>query len=642
MAKAAARSLLARCFRTATIRLTLTIAEGRRSLMGLLIILLIAMAGVKILELNGFLILRNRDLPCLLNVAPGMADTPSKSRPRANTASFTNFGAWRRPKDPLAPPSVSPHSLSLDELIHALSPPAVPSLAHARVLAGILSTHSPLPRRSILNPILASLCSVDAPPAVQAAGYDIVSAYSENNEAAPLTTADRLSYFALFRGSTNAWAVELWEPRLKALRALTRYGTDIIGIELEFLEVLKSWIEGGFEGLLKDGGVVERTERSEREHSIDILVKFLADVLANVETLARISEEDLAAVLDFYAGLVDRSILLPNRARHQGRHFLLSSDPPSNINLPSKPPTLPHRRNNSSVSAASFSSSHPLPPPGPSQLKHPADLTISIYLDHLSSRLKTLSPTYLDSILPLLFRALAFCSSPLPRLSVLPHPARKATSEDKVTEMLNALFCGPYSTTCMRILKDKLFPPANPTDPSLKPRKALFGVNTSNALSAIIHTSLGAHRTFRNYVRRALGTRLARSYILRESPVGFSSGNLSLERELMERARPKEDYTSPALGLGRNGWDAARFGKLLTKSVEAWVWWQSYEGDQEELKRFREGKEDLLEEAAGILKDIWQEFDSRAEEDKGQLDEEEACVIGETLQKLVEYVLPLR
>jgi len=573
------------------------------------------------------------------------ADTPSKSRPRANTASFTNFGAWRRPRDTPAPPSVSsvsPHSLSLEELIPALTPPAVPSLSHARVLAAILSTHSPLPRRSVLNPILASLCSVDAPPAVQAAGYDIVSAYSENNEAAPLTTADRLSYFALFRGSTKPWAVELWEPRFKALRALTKYGTDIIGIELEFLEVLKSWIEGGFEGLLKDDGVVERIERSEREHSIDILVKFLADVLANVETIARISEEELATVLDFYAGLVDRSILLPNRARHQDRHSLPPSDLPSNINSPSKPHTLSHRRNHSATSATSFSSSHPLPPPSPSQLKHPADLAISIYLDHLSSCLKTLSPTYLDSILPSLFRALAFCSSPLPRLSVLPHPARKATSEDKVTEMLNALFCGPYSTACMRILKDKLFPPANPTDPSRKPREALFGMNTSNVLSAIIHTSLGAHRTFRNYVRRALGTRLARAYILRESSVGFSLGaigNSSLERDLMERARPKEDYTSSALGLGRNGWDAARFGKLLTKSVEAWI---SYEGDQNDLKRLREGKEDILEEAAGILKDIWQEFDSRAEEDKGQLDEEEACVIGETLQKLVEYVVLLR
>ena len=37
-------------------------------------------------------------------------------------------------------------------------------------------------------------------------------------------------------------------------------------------------------------------ERSEREHSIDILVKILADVLANVETIARISEQDLSSI----------------------------------------------------------------------------------------------------------------------------------------------------------------------------------------------------------------------------------------------------------------------------------------------------------------------------------------------------------
>ena len=59
-------------------------------------------------------------------------------------------------------------------------------------------------------------------------------------------------------------------------------------------------------------------ERSEREHSIDNLVKYLADALSNVESIARISEQDLATMLDFYASLVDWSILLSNRTHHQG------------------------------------------------------------------------------------------------------------------------------------------------------------------------------------------------------------------------------------------------------------------------------------------------------------------------------------
>ncbi|KAG6912102.1 hypothetical protein DXG01_000620, partial [Tephrocybe rancida] len=137
----------------------------------------------------------------------------------------------------------------------------------------------------------------------------------------------------------------------------------------------------------------------------------MAEVLSNGETIARIDESSLAAVLDFYAGLVDRAILKP---------------------LP-PPPT--HRRNPSSMSTKSTPSSLSSP-----ATKHPADIAITLYLDHLSSQLKVLSPDYLPVILPLLFRALAFASTPLPRLSVHPHPSHKQSSEDKITDTINALF----------------------------------------------------------------------------------------------------------------------------------------------------------------------------------------------------------
>ncbi|GLB44659.1 putative rap/ran-GAP [Lyophyllum shimeji] len=539
---------------------------------------------------------------------------------------------------------VAQQSLSLEDLIDALTPPAVPSLAHARALASTLSSQSPLPRRAVLNPVLASLCDADSPVAVQAAGYDVLSAYCENNEASALATADRLSYFSLFLGSSNSWGPELWEPRFKALRALTRYGVDVVGIELDFLKVLKSWIEGAFEGLLRADGALERGERAERERSIDVLAKFLASVLHQPETIARIAEEGLAGILDFYAGLVDRSVLLLNKPSPQDR----PSPSPLGEGQSSTPPkssAQSHRRNHSSVSATSISStSASMMPP---HAKHPADIAISLYLDYLSSQLKTLPPRYLGNILPLLFRALAFCSSPLPRLSVLPHPAKKPTSEDKITETLNALFSGPYSTTCMLILKQHLFPP--PTSLANGSAKAKHPVDNARRFRAIhtaMYTSLGAHRTFRNYVRRALATRLARAYISRESSLGYSpSGapvHLNLERDLMERAWPKEDYTTSALGLGRNGWDAGRLGKVLTKSVEAWVGWKVDGVEEMDAEKIRIGKEDLLEEAAGVLKDIWQELDARGEDEKGGLDEEEACVVGETLEKLVEYVIPLR
>ncbi|KAF5375351.1 hypothetical protein D9615_008025 [Tricholomella constricta] len=585
-------------------------------------------------------------------LTPSVADPPTNTALReiSNTTSFPPFG-WRRARTettsaPQVPPvAAAARPLSLDALIDALTPPAVPSLAHARALASALSSHSPLPRRAALNPVLASLCHADSPVAVQAAGYDVLSAYCENHEAAVLATADRLSYFSLFLGSFNSWGPDLWEPRFKALRSLTKYGVDVVGIELDFLNVLKSWIACAFEGFLRADMVPERGERAERERSIDVLAKFMSGVLSNVDTTARISEENLAGILDFYADLVDRSVLLLNKPTAQDR---LASSPlaegQSNASTPSKPSSQSHRRNQSSVSASSLpsptSSSSTIPP----YAKHPADIAISLYLDHLSSQLKTLSPSYLETILPLLLRALAFCSSPLPRLSVLPHPARKPTSEDKITDTLNALFSGPYSTTCMLILKQHLFPPSSAK--GTRPPPAFDLTKRLKAVHAAVHTSLGAHRTFRNYVRRALATRLARAYISRESSVGYSPsgapGQLNLERDLMERAWPKEDYTTSALGLGRNGWDAGRLGKVLTRSVEVWVGWQLEGCEEGDVEKVREGKEEILEEAAGVLKDIWQELDARGEDEKGGLDEEEAYVVGETLEKLVEYVIPLK
>ncbi|KAG6841518.1 hypothetical protein C0991_010132 [Blastosporella zonata] len=521
-----------------------------------------------------------------------------EGRPRANTS----FLAWRRPRTETtttistttttSTPSTPP--LSIEALIEALTPPAVPSLTHARALTTALTQASPLPRRSALIPVLASLCHADAPVALQAAGYDILFAYCEHNEAPPLPTDDRLAYFSLFLGS-SAWVSDLWEPRFKAFRALTKFGRDVVGIEQDFLALLQSWIAAVFDGLLQG----DSSERLERERSIDVLSKFLADALANVETIARIPEARLAAVLDFYAGLVDRSVLLLAKS-----HKTSSSSS--------------HRRNPSSLSSTSTQSS---------STKHPADIAISLYLDHLASQLKVLSPDYLPVILPLLFRALAFCSTPLPRLSVSPHPVRKQFSEDKITDTLNALFSGTYATRCMLILKKHLFPPSD-----------------SKFTPSALHTSLGAHRTFRIYVRRALRSRLARAYISRESSLAYSSsgapGYINIEQDLMERAWPSEDYTTSALGVGQNGWDAGRLGRVLTRSVQAWIAWPL--DSAEDMEKAREGKEDILEQAAGVPYDLWQEMEVRGDDENTGLDEEEACVIGEMLEQLVEYIVPLK
>jgi hypothetical protein len=167
----------------------------------------------------------------------------------------------------------------------------------------------------------------------------------------------------------------------------------------------------------------------------------------------------------------------------------------------------------------------------------------------------------------------------------------------------------------MNILKRFLFPPP---------------ASSSNTLQTSTQTSLGAHRTLRNYIRKGLCTRLARAYISRESSLGYShSGapvHLDVERELMERAWPKDDVS---------GWDAGRLGPPLHKSVKAWV---SYEFAWDGSIGF--ARERILDEAAGTLKDVLHELNSR--ETNVVLEDDEAFAVGETLRELAMYIHSLR
>ncbi|TFK69798.1 hypothetical protein BDN72DRAFT_796169 [Pluteus cervinus] len=616
--------------------------------------------------------------------------TSSRSRQRANTASFPSFG-WMKPRQEPQDVPQPPPPPNLEALIQSLSPPAVPSIKNARALASAIGTQSPLPRRASLNPVLASLCDVKQPSSLQAVGFEILSAYFEHHEATALTTSERLSYFSLFLGPAIPWAPELWETRFKALRAMTRWGADIIGIETPFLGVLKSWIDGGFEGLLRMDISMDRTERSERERSIDLMATFLTSVVEIPETIARISEEELAGVLQFFAQLVDRSVVLPIdlhcqerlvsnfldlKTQQQQRNWYLSTPPKTS------PPAQSHRRNQSSVSISS-STSPSLSASASSAAstkffsKHPAELAIPLYLNHLSTQLKISSPTQLNAILPVLFRALAFCSSPLPRLSLLHQTTKKSCAEETITETLNSLFTGPYSSSCMLILKEYLSPrPVNPDefvhspDSTKSPSSStsiptnIYVLSLPKSLKIVFLTARGAHRMFRNHVRRALFTRLARAYITRETPMAYSPsgapGHMDVERDIMERVWPRDDFVATSgFGTGTSGWDAARLGKVLAESAEAWVLWHSGwdpststsngngifrlgNGDERwVLDKEREEKEFLLDEIANVLLDLLQELEAR-EEDRSRLDEEEAVVISDTLSRLAAYVLPLR
>ncbi|KAE9408845.1 hypothetical protein BT96DRAFT_1094940 [Gymnopus androsaceus JB14] len=522
----------------------------------------------------------------------------TRTRPRANTTTttFSSFSApWRKPK-PETPPS--PALLSVSELIESLLPPTVPGLANARALASALCTCSPLPRHTTFMPVLAALCASDAPVPLQAAGFDILSAYWENGEAKSLELADRMSYFALFTGQAgSSWSIDLWEPKFKALRAITKYGVEILGIEVAFFNVLKSWIMDAFEQL--DGS--SNQGRAERERSIEILSAFLNSVVEKPEVVVRITEEELADVLAFYGRMVDRCIERPTS--------------------PVRPYS--HHRQQSSMSIASLSSFSSLP-----AVKKPADIAVTLYIIYLTKQLKQLSPTSLDGILPFLFRALASCASPLPRLTVMSNPntAKRSYIQEQVSETLTSLLSGPYSSTCLRILQRNLYPPnTSPLPKSYKqqskPHSALFVVYEN--ISGVPYQRDWRERIYRKKVPLA---------------------HLDLERDMLERAWPNVEVS---MGSGATNWDAARFRKALAGSTRAWVEFLEGEagtgtvavnGDDIWVK---EGKERVLEEIAGILKDVLQEIESR-EEETTRLDEEEARTVGETLFQLAGYVMLLK
>jgi len=107
---------------------------------------------------------------------------------------------------------------------------------------------------------------------------------------------------------------------------------------------------------------------------------------------------------------------------------------------------------------------------------------------------------------------------------------------------------------------------------------------------------------------------------------------MEVERDLMERAWPKDDVSL---------WDTSKLGHVLCKSVEAWVgFYLDMDTDGVLSGHTTAGKEKILEEAAGTLNDVLKEIDSREED--GNMDEEEASAIGETLHQLARYIIPLR
>ncbi|KAH9021119.1 hypothetical protein EDB83DRAFT_2270466 [Lactarius deliciosus] len=538
-----------------------------------------------------------------------------RSRGRSNTNTFTNF-PWRRRTDPTssALPTAPDPALSVEELIAALTPPAVPSLSTARSLSAALANASTVQLYS-LTPVLAALCAADAPASLRAAGFDILASFLERTPSPVLKASDRIALFSLFpaRG-LNAWHADVWEARFRAFTALTRGGAEIAGVEIQLLEMLQTWIEASFTGLLVRDSI-SSTDRAERERSLDALGAFLTTTTSRPETLARLSEPTIGSVLTFLGGLVERALALPTDHSLPSVHA--SPEIPQGPHSPITPtPTrTSHRRHHSSASLPLASPIIPSPL-GPTP-RRPADIAVALYLDHLDAQARYLSPVHLKVIIPVLFRCLAFYASQLPRLSLSSSDQFETQFplERHIVEVLDPILNGPYTASCFIILRHHLLP--------------CTGAGVS-AWRGSVQTATGACRTLRLYVRRALCTRLARSYIARMSIDSYAPsgapGGLSLERGLMERAWAKDEFTRGDLG---------KVGRMLRKAAEAWVTVQ-LEDSGTDAER-----EEVLLEIAGALRDVFQEYDERADS-YDEVAEDETNVVGDILLILARYVRPVK
>ncbi|KAH8084923.1 hypothetical protein BXZ70DRAFT_995210 [Cristinia sonorae] len=508
------------------------------------------------------------------------------SRPRANTSTFAPF-IWRRGRQEVTvQTSAEPPILSPEALLEALSPPAVPSLNHAKALAHALSGNAPKPRLAVIFPVVTVLCSSEAPSALQAAGFDILSAYWNNGDFLEVTTADRLSCLSLVLNVKTTWNDDIWEPRFRALTAVTRAGTETVGLERSLLRILQAWIEAAFDGVL---AYSPNEQHIERQRSIETIASFHLALVAKQDFVARLSTDDVAGVLQLYGGLVDRALASPMVALAFELHSPLISPAQFPQRLPFK-----HSRSPSTSS-------------NPPSTKHPVDLAVELFMNYLHIRLNAIAPDHLSTIVPYLFRALSWYVSPLPRVSLSATGPQQHPVEKRIAEVLDSLVTGSHAASCAIILKRNLFPDSTDTLKSMR-------------------TALGALRTLRTSIRRTLTTRLARAYINRTSSAAYTASGapvgIDLQHDLMERAWSRDDVAV---------WGLPRFRNSLCRATRAWI---ATADDQ-----LHNSLEAILKEIANVVMDMTQALEEAEGEDP---DEDDLEGVSSLLTELVAYILSRR
>ena len=330
------------------------------------------------------------------------------------------------------------------------------------------------------------------------------------------------------------------------------------------------------------------SETLERQRSLKEYLSFLFAVLASPEFLYGAHDEEAAQALSLLGASVRIAILLPRE--------VAPTSPPGN----SSPRN--HRRNQSSASTPAIDSS---------AVRHPADIAVEAYVEFLSTHHKKLSHLDLSSILPLLFRSLAFYAGPLPRLSlhqVVEHPS---DMESKICGLIDSLFSGPHASSCTLILHHSLFPDTE---------------NNQDPLPSV-QLAFGAYRVLRNLLRRSLLTRLARAYISKASSNAYghtgAAGSVDLPQDFILLAWPREDASV---------WEFSRVLPIFCKSLGDWMVWQPEGHPLDSI--LSPGA--VLLEAASLLIDVLYALDERAEED--DFDEEEVVALSKALHQLVPYM----
>ncbi|KAF6750827.1 hypothetical protein DFP72DRAFT_909439 [Ephemerocybe angulata] len=586
-----------------------------------------------------------------------------------------------------------------ESLIDSIAVSKTPNPAEVRLLVKMLSTQAPPPfptlQRALFPLFVDKEDSTGVIPVLHTLGFDVMAAYWENpfvkDSDEPRMSSDRLSCFTFFLEPTLvSWSLENWETQFKAFQSVTKHGQQIKGVEVTVIDMLKRWLLITFQRLVQLSTANEPEATAECERCILVVGRYLADLLKQENNVARIYDEVLIDVLRFHSLLIDQLILIPGPQTAQN----LSLESPASPTI-EKSLRRAHKKTGSSLSISSLMfatapSPSPTPkpaPPSPS-VKHPAELAISLFLEHLSGHLLNLKASQLMNVLPPLFRALAFCASPLPRLTLQGSANKPASLEDRIVDLLNTLVPTSSFPTCMRALKQHLFPaetgesgnttptkstaaadaavneasagtnseatefpfpmPATATTPHSMPGTATSNNRFFDSLYLMIMTGLGASRTLRNFVRRALAARLESVYSTKESegakqprekPVG-AINRFAIDQDLLDVVWLRHSH-SVSSHLDKSV-------RTLASSIDAWVAWDTdlpeaelHSSQYNLYEKVRDGREHILEEGAGILKDIYQEFEL-SEEAMVKRDESELEPINDALKCLCMYLVSLQ